>query len=242
MPATVPPGPSLTARDLARLERLWQQLADFPAGEYDAALAHLLTKLCALAGAEQAGWIGAVQPCRRGGWQARAALAVEADVGGGLASLTVEDVRGWASIVTGESPGSSRPLRNQATGRPGTMGHTLLVKYPVERAAGSWIALRRTRGGPFRATDRARVTHAVRGVPWLHRQLLLGHGLIRSGEPLSPTDRRVQAWLLTAGSEREIAATLHVTPSTLHTYVTDLYRKLGVRGRAGLMARWLGQP
>lgn len=50
----------------------------------------------------------------------------------------------------------------------------------------------------------------------------------------TPTECRVLQKLLSGQSEREIAADLG---TTVHSYVTTLYRK----GRSGLTALWLGQ-
>lgn len=60
--------------------------------------------------------------------------------------------------------------------------------------------------------------------------------------------RRFRRWnagylalLLTDQSGKLIAANLGVTPSTVHTYVRGVLRKLGVRGRSGLISLWLGR-
>jgi DNA-binding CsgD family transcriptional regulator len=83
---------------------------------------------------------------------------------------------------------------------------------------------------------------AMRGLTWFHRQVMIAHGLVAAGKPLSPTERRMLALLLTDRSEKLIAAELAVTPATLHTYVRAVLQKLGARGRAGLISLWLGKP
>ena len=55
-------------------------------------------------------------------------------------------------------------------------------------------------------------------------------------------DRAVDDPRAGRGEARQIAADLALTPSTTHTYITDLFRKFGVSGRAGLTALWLGKP
>lgn len=57
--------------------------------------------------------------------------------------------------------------------------------------------------------------------------------------PLSPQERRVLELLLTDATEKQIAARLGIAESTTHSYVTAVFRKFGVRGRAGLMSLWL---
>jgi len=45
--------------------------------------------------------------------------------------------------------------------------------------------------------------------------------------------------LLTEAGEKQIAEQLGLAVSTTHSYITGIYRKFGVRGRAGLMSLWL---
>ncbi len=47
--------------------------------------------------------------------------------------------------------------------------------------------------------------------------------------------------LLTDMTEKEIADKLGLTAATAHSYVTGVFRKVGVSGRAGLAALWLGR-
>ncbi|MFX1767850.1 PAS domain S-box protein [Paraburkholderia sp. A1RI-2L] len=56
---------------------------------------------------------------------------------------------------------------------------------------------------------------------------------------LAPYERRVLKLLLTEATEKQIAERLGLAVSTTHSYITGIYRKFGVRGRAGLMSRWL---
>src|SRR5260370_1246641 len=59
--------------------------------------------------------------------------------------------------------------------------------------------------------------------------------------PLSAREQGVLRLLLTNLSEKEIADRLGLTRGTTHCYVTEILRKFGVSGRAGLTALWLGQ-
>jgi DNA-binding CsgD family transcriptional regulator len=56
---------------------------------------------------------------------------------------------------------------------------------------------------------------------------------------LSPRERSTLALLLTGVSERRIAARLGISPHTTHGYVKAIYRKIGAKSRADLMARVL---
>ena len=116
----------------------------------------------------------------------------------------------------------------------------LWVVSPVNANAESYFVfdLYRTRRR-FSPKDAKLAATVLRGLKWFQRDIMLSHGLLIANKPLSPTQRRLLALLLTEKSEREIAADMGLTPATVHTYITALYRKFGVSGRAGLMALWL---
>lgn len=75
---------------------------------------------------------------------------------------------------------------------------------------------------------------------WIREQLL-GTGWIEveGGAKLSPRESDVVRLLLTDLSEKQIADRLSLTVRSAHQYVTTVYRRFGVSGRAGLMALWL---
>lgn len=54
---------------------------------------------------------------------------------------------------------------------------------------------------------------------------------------LAPHESRVLQLLLTEAAEKQIAEQLGLATSTTHSYITSVYRKFGVRGRAGLIDR-----
>ncbi|MCC8392568.1 PAS domain S-box protein [Paraburkholderia sp. MMS20-SJTR3] len=56
---------------------------------------------------------------------------------------------------------------------------------------------------------------------------------------LAPYERKVLDLLLTEATEKQIAEQLGLAVSTTHSYITGIFRKYGVRGRAGLMSLWL---
>jgi DNA-binding CsgD family transcriptional regulator len=115
---------------------------------------------------------------------------------------------------------------------------------PLGEDLESWMGFYRI--GPdaefFGVTEKELVSRALRPTSWLHQQLLLSHGLHLADKPLTPSERRLLNVLLTDKTEREIAEETGLSPTTVHTYITRICRKFGVRGRAGLMALWLGQP
>ena len=69
----------------------------------------------------------------------------------------------------------------------------------------------------------------------------MSHGLLVGDDVLTPIEREIMLLLLTEKSEKEIAAEVGKARSTTHNYITGIYRKCGVNGRAGLMAVWLQQ-
>jgi len=93
----------------------------------------------------------------------------------------------------------------------------------------------------FTMRHMALAAHALRGIKWFHRQLLLSHGLGVCKAALTPTERRALQELLSGKSERHVAERLGVTTGSAHQYATSVYRKFGARGRAEMMAMWLSR-
>lgn len=111
----------------------------------------------------------------------------------------------------------------------------------VQRKPDVLFAYSLTRGveeKQFSERDR-RVCHWI-----LHElQPLLGKQLALPGEPsLSELPRRLRQTLeclLQGDSEKQAAVRLGLSPSTVHDYVKQLYRRFDVNSRAELLARWL---
>lgn len=87
-------------------------------------------------------------------------------------------------------------------------------------------------------SERMRVGVA-RDVTALRKKTLVELGLAFSPVPLAPHEQKVLQLLLTDASEKQIAQRLGLAVSTTHSYVTTIFRKYGVRSRAGLMSLWL---
>ena len=117
----------------------------------------------------------------------------------------------------------------------------LFVGFPVNEDAESFFGWYRLGEDPaFSPEDRDVLTSAFRSLKWFHRRVCCpawcrGGAAHRRRAPPGEL-------LLTARSEKEIASELSLTPATTHTYITELFRKFGVSGRAGLTALWLGRP
>src|SRR6185503_21140671 len=69
--------------------------------------------------------------------------------------------------------------------------------------------------------------HAAGGRP--RREALSGP------ESLTPSERRVAQLAAAGQSNRDIARALYVTPKTVEVHLTNVYRKLGIRSRSGLV-------
>jgi DNA-binding CsgD family transcriptional regulator len=235
--------PPLPARDLTRISGLWHELSEFPPGENDAALAHLLAGLCALGPAEHAAWAAVVREAapRRGdpchGWRTRALRALDAALdapgsGRSMGGVFDETVFHLATSVLARRAGTRRAVHLPRV--------AFFIVCPVTRQAEAYFAVRRTgEGPPLHTRARARIVHALQGLASFHRQTLLNHGLLGARQPLSPTERGVQRLLLSDYTEADIARALNLTPAGAEACVSSLFRKLGVRDRAGLAALWM---
>lgn len=256
--------PSTDAGLQERIHLLWDELAAFEAARNDDALMHLLGTVAEMIDAQNAYWMGAVRitddkndPLR--GWRPsvmRYLRPLPNDK-----KFTQQRIRSIrrgsvdeATVAQARLAGTFRARRLRDLVSPewfegatyqGYLARgvhdSLVVGVPVNpMAEGYYGFLRMREGDPFTEAQRQLAFNAMRGLTWFHRQVLLAHGLQAARAPLSPTERRVLALLLTDQSEKLIAASLGVTSSTAHTYVRGVLRKLGVSGRNGLISLWLG--
>lgn len=81
----------------------------------------------------------------------------------------------------------------------------------------------------------------ARDVTTLRKNKLLSRGSASFLKPLTPRECEVVELLLTDAAEKQIAAQLGLAASTTHAYITTIFRKYGVKGRAGLMSLWISQ-
>lgn len=81
----------------------------------------------------------------------------------------------------------------------------------------------------------------------LHEEVgdMIGAELAAAAEPglkrLTPRQREVLDLLLDGDSEKQIAATLGISRTTVHEYVTALYRHFEVSSRGELLAQFIGR-
>ena len=248
------------------IHRLWDELTDFDAGHAEAAMHHLQQRLCAMVGAWNASWGGAIRF--------------------DTAPTDADPLQGWRVAVTRllhpfEAPAEQGPFKAlqerwnaremdesfllpmRGVGSFRTYGHrrdlppawfdgpayqtfcapygtvdSVWVGFPINGDAESHFGFYARH--VFSAPQIELLAYALRGIKWFHRQLLLTSGPLIAKEPLTPTERRVLRLLLTKASEKQIADQLGLAASTAHQHVVALFRKFGVRSRAELMSLWLG--
>jgi DNA-binding CsgD family transcriptional regulator len=247
------------------IHRLWDALAAFEASDGDAALRHLLGTVAALVDAQNAYWLGVVRmssderdPLR--GWRPRVIRYLHPlEVDETYARQKIRSMgRGDCDESTtahARLAGAYRARRLRDLVSPGwfesetyTSGYVgrgiydaLVVGVPVNAFAEGYYGFHRKTRDPFTVAQRDIALYAMRGLTWFHRHIMLSHGLMVAGTLLSPAERRVLALLLTDHSEKKIADQLGLPPATVHAYVTGVFRKFNVSGRAGLTALWLGK-
>jgi DNA-binding CsgD family transcriptional regulator len=115
------------------------------------------------------------------------------------------------------------------------------LSMPLNRDAESMFLVDRVNSSVhFSKREAGLAAIVLRGMRAFHRRLFLNQGLLIADEPLSPAARRILQKLLTGMSEKEIASSVGQSVSTTHKYITDIYQRFGVNGRAALMSLWLG--
>jgi DNA-binding CsgD family transcriptional regulator len=121
--------------------------------------------------------------------------------------------------------------------KPARIDHSLVSLCEVSREPGiAVIALSREVG------ERDFSPGEVRLLEFFHGELgrLVGRQLVSATEPspekLSPRLRQTLACLVEGDSEKQAAARLGLSPTTVHEYVTALYRRFNVRSRGELLA------
>lgn len=250
-----------------RIHLLWDDLADFDAAQVDHALKFLMQGLCNLVGGQNADWIGAVRLADAlpddpaDGW--RPVMVRFLHPSEKLLSAVKEQSRRLDRQLINEAAASiiARFGRFRAYRlcdavpqgwfesdfyrtyyRDCDREDAIYVAFPVNTDAESYFGVFRAVGeSRFGAQERDVLAYALRGIKWFHRQLLLSHGLLVAGTPLTEVERRVLQGLLTGQTEKQIASDLGRSYHTTHEYVTAIYRKFAVNNRPALMALWLGQ-
>jgi len=243
----------------AEIHTLWDDLSDFDVSQADEAATHLMQTLVDLAGVRTAAWAGAL---RVGGpddplfgW--RVAPVKTAD----RHDARFNVLSSWDGREI--DPCFLLPMRNEGTFRTYSLRRDLppewfeapfyqrhygaagihdavFVGFPLNQDCESHFGFYATQ--PVADETLELLAYALRGIKWFHRQLMMSHGLLLASAPLTPTEHKVLQLLLTEATEKRIAHQLGLAESTTHQHVVAIFRKFGVRSRAGLMSLWFNRP
>ncbi len=254
------------AERLTAIHELWDRLAEFDATQVDAALNTLMAGLCALVGGHNAEWFGMVRLADApagdpvSGWRPPIVrfLAPNDALLGMVREQTRRMDRDFANPAATTliaRAGRFRAARLCDVAPAGWFesdiyrrhyrdcgrDDVIYVAFPVNADVESWFGVFRASGQPrFTAQERDTVAYALRGIKWFHRQLLLSHGLLVAGAPLTQAERRVLHGLLGGQPKKQVAADLGQSPHTTDEHVASIYRKFAVKNRPALLALWLG--
>lgn len=250
------------------LTALWRELADAPAAECAAALRHCLERLRQRIGACNATWVGTSRQPKSKldqndpllGWRIRGVehlhhqerrLAFARELASRLEAGQADPYVAAVVQYAGQTRShllheilSADTWRNSWLVREGLdeerIDDRLDGVHAFSADCESHFVLDRRRGDrPFGARERDLLYFFMLGSRTFQRELLLSRGLVDTSSPFSPRERDVLKLLLTDASEKDIARHLGIGHRTVHQHAASIYAKLDVRGRLGLMARWL---
>ncbi len=267
---SLPRIPRGLGRDQA-VHALWDELAGLPAAEVDGACMRLMTVLASWLKADNVAWIGVARLASGGralsdpllGWRPRSLMFLHPpdENEAALVKRILADRRDefhLTTIATVQFAGAFRVHRlrdgfvdfeafrkarhYKAFYQALRVDDRLWVVTPLTADVESYFVFdKRNTRSRFTAADARLAGDTLRGLVWLQRRLMHGHGLSLVDKPLTPTERRVIRHLLSEKSEKEIAAALNQSEHTTHSHIKQIYRKFGVKGRVGLMAIWLSR-
>jgi len=252
----------------ATIHGLWDKIANYGASSTEAALNEAMKTLASLVGAQNAYWMGTLRlsdtaendPVQ--GWRPRSVTYLNPSskrliaaqehikrINTGRIDPTIIANLKMAGLFRVNIAHEMRPTGwlssefYEQLFKPFNIHDTIYVASPIGSDIESWLAFERVgeHTEEFGENERELLDYAVRPLKWFHRQLILHHGVILAEEPLKPAERRIVNSLLTEMTEQEIAKEHGLAQNTVHTYCTRIFRKFNVRGRAGLIALWLGK-
>lgn len=113
--------------------------------------------------------------------------------------------------------------------------------YPTSESSEVYVVLGRAED-EFVVADEQALIEDLRAVARYLRWLALGTGVLSGAKPFTNRERQVSSLLLSGRSEGEIASALGLASGSVHQIIVRVFRKLGVRSRAELMALWLWEP
>lgn len=249
------------------IHQIWDALSDFDRSRTEAAANWLMALLTERTGLANATWAGAIRmnggadgdPLR--GWRVAtvtslhpAPLQADADLMAGILDvwdrreidpsflLPLREVGQFRTYsLRRELPAHwfETPFYHRHYGAFG-IHDVVFVAFPLNADCESHFGF--YSNGPIADDVIAALTYALRGLKWFHRHLMLSHGLLLASAPLVPVEQTVLQSLLGDMSEKRIAQQLGLSGAATHRHVAAIFRKFGVRSRAGLMRLWLNCP
>lgn len=257
----------MTAPQRKQIHELWDSLSEFPVAETEQALVHLMDGIAKMIDAGNAYWLGYIRLRTPNPGDPLKGLRPGASRYLHPAPLHQESARAqtrqWNQKEVNEGylraardVGQFRSFRLRKEMRPAYFEEPFyqtfhasrgfhdqcIVFFPVNEDYESMFNFQRVGvARDFTANEEAIAAYALRGLKWFHLQVALSYGLLVAETPLTPIQRQITRLLLTERSEKQIAEEVGRTPGMTHKHVTEIFRKFGVNGRAGLMALWLGK-
>ncbi|MGC4013352.1 MAG: hypothetical protein QM755_02370 [Luteolibacter sp.] len=258
---------AMTDAQRERVHQLWDSLTDFPASETERALEHLMAGIAEMIDAGNAYWLGYIRLCSPvpddplKGLRPGAGRYLHPTPTHGESARNQTDQWNRRQVNEGyvraaRDVGRFRSFRLRKEMRPAYFEEEFyqtfhasrgfhdqcIVFFPVNDDYESMFNFQRVGvARDFTAAEEAIAAYALRGIKWFHRQVALSYGLLLAETPLTPIQRQISRLLLTERSEKQIAAEIGRTQGMTHKHITEIFRKFGVTGRAGLMAVWLGK-
>ena len=162
----------------------------------------------------------------------------------------------WRCTGSSGPRGCSPPTtpRRRATSKPAvSLGVTYGNRFYEGRARlvfGEWLRRSRRRGEARRQLEQAvdllrsigATAFAERAVTELRASGGVVGDDVASHQLLTPHELQVARLVVGGASNRDLAATLFISPRTVEAHLTAIFRKLGVRNRRELAARALDDP
>lgn len=255
---------------LARIYKIWDRVAEFDPARSEESVRWLLKELKEITASDDAVWVGVVRLLdgeaaardHQLGWRTRAvvhlewtdlkrsvvaeAMKAQEQDGGVPSSIEQAKLAGrFRTLFLRElhdMPTFAQSHHYRACFVPFGITDRMWSVFPVNADCEVAVILDRYQDRPrFGEKERALVSVIMRGLKWFHRQMVLAYGVTLGNARLTSRERSLLGHLLGDRTEKEIAAELGLTAATVRSYTKSLYAKFGVRGRAGLMALWLGK-
>ena len=167
-----------------------------------------------------------------------------------LADQAHDDGGNWARGVVGRYQGALAAEADFERDFETAIEHHLAAAMPFELARTRLCYGERLRCAGRRIGARVQLRQALltfedlHALPWTERavrELASSGEQLRRGtdfdrDELTPKERQIAQLVATGASTREVASDLFLSPKTIETHLTRIYRKLGVRSKSELAA------